>query len=77
MFQFAYLRMASYSSLFNNVLILSRNIDQVRHFSKTMLNLNAAHLLRAKSYINGKWVDSKNGSKFDVTNPANGKVNES
>ena len=30
-------------------------------------------LLKSQAYINGEWVDSDDGSTFNVTNPANGK----
>jgi len=36
------------------------------------MKLNNPDLLRAQSYINGKWVDAKDGGVFAVDNPATG-----
>jgi len=36
------------------------------------MKLNNPDLLRSQSYINGKWVDAKDGSVFAVDNPATG-----
>jgi succinate-semialdehyde dehydrogenase/glutarate-semialdehyde dehydrogenase len=36
------------------------------------MKLNNPELLRSQSYIDGKWVDSPDGSEFAVDNPANG-----
>ncbi|EFB71171.1 Succinate-semialdehyde dehydrogenase [NADP(+)] GabD [Providencia rustigianii] len=37
------------------------------------LNTNSK-LFRQQAYINGQWIDAKDNSQFDVTNPANGEV---
>lgn len=37
------------------------------------LNTNST-LFRQQAYINGQWVNAKDNSLFDVTNPANGEV---
>ncbi len=36
------------------------------------MKLNNPDLLRSQSYLNGKWVDAKNGEMFAVDNPATG-----
>lgn len=36
------------------------------------IKLNNPDLLRSQSYLNGKWVDAKDGSVFPVDNPATG-----
>jgi succinate-semialdehyde dehydrogenase/glutarate-semialdehyde dehydrogenase len=36
------------------------------------MKLNNPDLLRSQSYLNGKWVDSKDGAAFAVDNPATG-----
>lgn len=36
------------------------------------MKLNNPDLLRSQSYINGKWVDAKDGNAFAVDNPATG-----
>lgn len=36
------------------------------------IKLSTPDLLRSQSYINGKWVDAKDGSLFPVDNPATG-----
>ncbi len=41
---------------------------------KTTLNLADPGLLKDQAYINGKWCEADDGSRFDVTNPATGKV---
>lgn len=42
--------------------------------SPTELSLNDKSLLKHQGFINGKWVDAKSGSTFEVTDPASGKV---
>ncbi len=37
-------------------------------------SLSDKSLFKTQGYINGKWVDSKSGKTFDVTNPATGEV---
>ena len=41
---------------------------------ETPLTLADGTLLRTHAYINGKWCDAADGSRFDVTNPATGEV---
>ncbi|MBB2886436.1 MULTISPECIES: NAD-dependent succinate-semialdehyde dehydrogenase [Pseudomonas] len=38
------------------------------------MKLNDLKLLREQAYINGQWVDADDGSRFAVTNPADGEV---
>ncbi len=38
------------------------------------INISDKKLLRNQAYIDGKWLDSDDGSTFAVDNPANGKV---
>ncbi|MBT8079919.1 MAG: NAD-dependent succinate-semialdehyde dehydrogenase [Gammaproteobacteria bacterium] len=38
------------------------------------MNLSDKSLLRTQAYIDGNWVDADDGSKFPITNPANGDV---
>ena len=38
------------------------------------LQLNDQTLLKTKAYINGEWCDANDGTHFDVSNPATGKV---
>jgi len=41
---------------------------------QTMIELNAAELLRHQCFIDGRWVDADAGGNFAVTNPADGTV---
>ena len=38
------------------------------------LGLNNPGLFRSQAYINGKWVDADDGSRFEVSNPADGRI---
>lgn len=38
--------------------------------SPSFIQLNDQSLLKSQGYINGKWVDSKSGVTFGVTDPA-------
>ena len=38
------------------------------------LQLKDNSLLKTKAYIDGKWCDANDGTRFDVTNPATGEV---
>ena len=38
------------------------------------MHLNDSALLRQQAYIDGEWVDAADGSRFDVSNPADGSV---
>lgn len=42
--------------------------------SNLPFKLNDPDIFKDKSYVNGKWTDSKSGQRFDVTDPGNGKV---
>jgi succinate-semialdehyde dehydrogenase/glutarate-semialdehyde dehydrogenase len=41
---------------------------------KTQLDLKNPALLREQAYINGEWVNARDGQTFDVTNPADGSL---
>ncbi|MBK5354401.1 NAD-dependent succinate-semialdehyde dehydrogenase [Pseudomonas sp. TH41] len=38
------------------------------------MKLNDLKLLREQAYINGQWIEADNGTRFAVTNPANGEI---
>jgi succinate-semialdehyde dehydrogenase/glutarate-semialdehyde dehydrogenase len=45
-------------------------LDQIEN----TLGLNNPGLFRSQAYINGKWVDADDGTRFEVSNPADGKI---
>ncbi|EHL03225.1 putative succinate-semialdehyde dehydrogenase [Glarea lozoyensis 74030] len=42
--------------------------------SKLPFELKNSGLFKEKSYVNGNWVESKSGKRFDVIDPGSGKV---
>ncbi len=42
--------------------------------TENALNLSKPELYRSQAYINGNWVDADDGTTFEVSNPADGKL---
>lgn len=42
--------------------------------SDPLYQLSSPSLLRTSAFVNGKWTEASDGKKFEVTNPANGKL---
>jgi len=38
------------------------------------MKLNDLKLLREQAYVNGQWIEADDGTRFEVTNPANGEI---
>ncbi len=38
------------------------------------MNINDKTLFKTKAYVNGEWIDAKDGSTYDVLNPATGEL---
>ncbi|MQT74839.1 aldehyde dehydrogenase family protein, partial [Pseudomonas helleri] len=38
------------------------------------MKLNDLKLLREQAYVNGQWIDANDGTRFSVTNPADGET---
>ena len=51
-----------------------QNVNYLHRSDIVTLQLKDNSLLKTKAYIDGQWCDANDGGRFDVTNPATGKV---